>query len=127
MIDSVVLMSTANTVPARALVVTRRLRVVGSTLVLAVLFASACSGPGRASADEITVEGRVTYYGNVPFEKAALVTDDGNWYVLDMSDEQRSALVTPSRQRVHGRVYLGDWDGKPFARLDVHAMKRVDR
>lgn len=103
-------------------------RVIGSTLIPIILFACGCaggSGLGSDGPDMITVEGRVTYYGNVPFEQAVLVTDDGNWYVLELTDDQRSALVAPSRQRVRGRVVLDDWNGRPFAHLTVHEIERV--
>ena len=122
-------MSIANTVPVRPARAVARPLLAGSTLMLVILFASACSGSSGVSAgaaDIITVEGRVTYYGNVPFEQAILVTDDRNWYVLDLGDDQRLQLVTPSRQRVQGRVYLGDWNGRPFAHLDVREIERVD-
>lgn len=74
----------------------------------------------------ISVEGRVTYFGNTPFERAVLVTDDGNWYVLDLSDEQHAGLTAPSRQQVRGRVYRGYWNGRPFAHLEVQTMQRVE-
>jgi hypothetical protein len=130
-------MSIAHIVPVRVQwfrtdVLRWRLRFpgVGSTLVVLILFASGCFGAAGPRDDDpalITVEGRVTYYGNAPFEQAALVTDDGNWYVLDLTDEQASGLVTPTRQHVRGRVYLGDWNGRPFAHLTVHYMERVNR
>jgi len=104
-------------------------RTIPSTLIIALLFISGCmSGRGVSDGgDMIIVEGRVTLYGNVPFERAALVTDDRNWYVLELTDEQRSALVTPSIQRIRGRVYLDDWNSRPFAHLRVHEMERVVR
>ncbi|NNF03087.1 MAG: hypothetical protein HKN17_01365 [Rhodothermales bacterium] len=101
-----------------------------STLTLGILFVSGCAGSSHSdtgAGDVISVEGRVTYYGNTPFERAALVTDDGNWYILDLSDAQQDGLTAPSRQLVRGRVYLGDWNGRPFAHLDVHTMQRVNR
>jgi len=104
-------------------------RTIPSTLIIAILFMSGCAS-GRAVSegdDMIIVEGRVTLYGNVPFERAALVTDDGNWYVLELTDEQRSALATPSIQRIRGRVYLDDWNNRPFAHLHVLEMERIVR
>lgn len=121
-------MTFANTVPVRAY--DRIAAVVRSTPFLLILFAAGCSGVSGTTQDGpdvISVEGRVTYYGNVPFEEAALVTDDGNWYVLELTDDQRSDLVTPTRQRVRGRVYLDDWNGRPFAWLDVREIERINR
>jgi hypothetical protein len=105
--------------------------VISPALLFATaLFAAGCAGPAGTRADApdiITVEGRVTYYGAAPFAAAMLVTDDGNWYVLNLTDDQESELVTPSRQRIRGRVYLDDWQGRPLAHLRVETVERVMR
>lgn len=77
------------------------------------------------TSERITVEGMITVRGNVPFAEVVLETDNHNVYVLEMSDEQRTALMTPAKAVVNGRVFLGEWNGRPFAHLEVLSWEFV--
>lgn len=72
----------------------------------------------------ITVEGEVMARGNEPFAAYVLETPDRNFYVLRMSDSLRADFSTPALVRVTGRVYLDEWDGRPFAHIDVQQWER---
>ena len=75
------------------------------------------------NAEDIAVEGEVAVRGNVPFHETVLVTEQGNWYLLDMDEALRESFMTPARIRVTGPVRLGQWNGRPFARLTVRTLE----
>lgn len=75
--------------------------------------------PLEEAGDIITVVGTVTVRGNTPFEAMILETEDHNLYVLELDSGRRRALMTPARLTVRGRLYLADWNGAPFAHLEV--------
>ncbi len=88
---------------------------------------SGCSQTQMVRFDVQEVEGRVTVRGNEPFTAVILETEERNWYVLDLTPEQRLGLVNPSIQRVVGEVYRGDWNGNAFARIRVSEIRRINR
>jgi hypothetical protein len=90
-------------------------------MVALVLFAG-CQGMRTAPADEITVEGTVTVRGNEPFTALILKTDSDNYYALDVTAEQRSTFSTPTRLRVTGALYTGEFQARPFARIRVREL-----
>ncbi len=71
------------------------------------------------SPNEITVEGYVSMMGNEPFAELILKTGGNNSYVLKMDPEMRSTLSTPAHLKVGGRLYLGSWNGSPYAHIQV--------
>lgn len=77
------------------------------------------TGLSVPAAERVTVTGDITVRGNEPFAQVVLITDDNHWYLLDMTSEQRDALMTPARATITGPVRLGEWNGRPFARLRV--------
>ncbi len=87
---------------------------------------SGCSVPPE-KIEVISLEGLITVRGNVPFNAAILETDGRNYYVLKLTTEQQSMLMTPARYRVTGRLYLDEWNGKPFAHLEVREILRLHR
>jgi hypothetical protein len=72
--------------------------------------------------DVITVTGDITVRGNVPFHEVVLITDDNNWYILELTEQDRQALVTPARAEVTGVIRLGEWNGRPFTRMVVREL-----
>ena len=92
--------------------------------VVALTLLAACSGAQMVTEQVVEVEGRVNVRGNEPFTAVVLQTDDNNYYVLTLSEEQRAGLVNPSRQRVRGVVYAGEWNGQRWAHLRVQALER---
>ncbi|MFT4605771.1 MAG: hypothetical protein ACI9W4_002515 [Rhodothermales bacterium] len=90
-----------------------------------LLMQTGCSSSRTAEKDLTEVQGTVTVRGNEPFTAVMLQTIEDNWYILDLTPEQRSGLVNPSVQRVRGRVSLGDWNGQPFTHLKVVEIERV--
>lgn len=86
-----------------------------------------CHAQRATVAESITVEGTVTVRGNEPFTAVLLETGNHNWYVLDLTPEQRQALVNPSVQRATGVVYAGEWNSIPFAHLRVSQIQRINR
>jgi len=94
--------------------------------VLVVLTLAGCATQ-RVADSRITVEGEVTYRGAEPFAAAWLETDMRTYYVLVLDDAERSALTTPARYRVAGRVYRDSWNGLPMAHLQVETMTRSGR
>ena len=103
----------------------KRASVLAAVLIVAcALVVSGCIS-NRPMDDVITVTGTVTVRGNEPFTAVILETDDRNLYVLNMTRALRTALETPARMRVIGRLYLGDWNGRAFAHLDVQDMSDV--
>lgn len=96
------------------------LRSVPATLLLLATMLGGCAtGLSVPAAERVTVTGDITVRGNEPFTEVVLITDDNNWYLLDMTSEQRDALMTPARATITGPVRLGEWNGRPFARLRV--------
>lgn len=90
-----------------------------------LLAQTGCSSSRTADVSIQEVEGMVSVRGNEPFTAVMLQTKEDNWYILDLTPEQRRALVNPSVQRVTGTVYLGDWNGNPFTHLRVAEIERV--
>ena len=78
------------------------------------------------SPNQITVEGYVTMMGNEPFAELILKTSDNNSYVLKMEPEMRSTLSTPANLKVSGRLYLGSWNGSPFAHIQVKEFSSMN-
>lgn len=101
----------------------KSVRVLRKTAVVmaAALLASACATNRTPPADVVTVEGVVTVRGNEPFAAYVLETEDRNFYVLDF--EEATPPDTPAGLRVTGRLYRGEWDGRPYARIEVHAFE----
>ena len=98
------------------------LRNIFSTLSLAMLTAgllaiSGCS-VSRVPESFITVEGVVTIRGNEPFMATVLQTQNRNDYILKLSPDERSLLITPARFRVRVCSYLDGWN----RRNCVHMM-----
>lgn len=93
-------------------------------VVSAMLFIlGACASTPKAPAqDVITVTGDITVRGNVPFTEVVLISDDNNWYLLELTNEQRDELMTPARATVTGPISLGEWNGRPFTRLRVDEL-----
>ena len=90
------------------------------------IFLSGCANRQIASHDDITVEGYVVMMGNEPFAELILKTSDNNSYVLKMEPEMRSSLMTPATLEVTGKLYLGSWNGSPFAHIEVREYSRTD-
>jgi len=86
---------------------------------------SSCSTVEKAL-DAARIEGVVTVRGNVPFNAPILETEGHNFYVLVLAERQKAALVTPGRYRVAGRLYLGNWNGRPFAHIAVSELEAVE-
>lgn len=89
-------------------------------ILLGSLLLAGCSST-RLPEPPITVDGRVTVQGNVPFTALVLETDQHNSYVLQF-EEGAGATVqqqAPGRFRVTGHVYRAEWNGQPFAHLRV--------
>ena len=57
--------------------------------------------------------------GNVPFTALILTTADHNSYILKLDSKVEAELMTPAELTVRGRLYLGEWNGKPYAHLDA--------
>jgi len=92
-------------------------------LVVLVMMLAGCSvGAVLPASDVITVTGDITVRGNEPFTEVVLITQENNWYVLDLTRDQRAALMTPARARVTGILRLGEWNGRPFTRLKVDEL-----
>ena len=110
---------------------TRRIRstvresVLGIAVVAALLMivVSGCSTSQAVGSEDITVTGMVTVRGNVPFHETVLITEDNNWYILDMDAAMRDSLMTPARIRATGPVRLGEWNSRPFTRMTVRSME----
>lgn len=108
-----------------------RFRTIVACIAIPALFGVSsivmgCSVPPE-KLEILSLEGLVTVRGNVPFNAAILETDARNFYVLKLTTEQQSMLITPARYRVIGRLYLDDWNGKPFAHLEVREILRLNR
>jgi len=94
-------------------------RISAGCLLGALLILGGCAHSQSISANAIQVEGVITVRGNVPFNEAVLITDDNNWYVLDLTENQEAELQTPAQARITGTVRLDFWDGRPMAFLAV--------
>jgi len=86
---------------------------------------SACSTVQR-SVNAVRLEGVITVRGNVPFNAPILETEGNNFYVLVLTQPQKAALVTPGRYMVAGRLYLDDWNGRPFAHIAVSELRALE-
>jgi hypothetical protein len=95
--------------------------------MLALVVGAGCMAPQATRAPAFEAEGRVTVRGNEPFTAVILETDQGNWYVLELTPEQRTGLLNPSVQRVSGQLYRGDWNERPFATIRVATIQRLER
>lgn len=83
-----------------------------------VAAASGCAtAPSPVTAEVVTLEGEVTARGQQPISEYVLETETGNLYVLKFPD--RGGVSTPSVMRVTGRLYAAEWDGRPFAHVEV--------
>ena len=76
--------------------------------------------------DVITVEGQASVRGNTPFTAVMLETDQRNLYVLALDEADRHTLERelPARLRITGVLYLGDWNGLPYAHLRPTSVER---
>lgn len=92
---------------------------------LAVLLAG-CTASDTVHPDVVTVEGMVAARGHEPFVRYVLETSEGNLYALRIPEEDRAQFQTPARLRVTGRLYADDWEGRPFAHIDVSEWIRLD-
>lgn len=100
-----------------------RYGVLAAACVLLLMSTAGCSAPVNTFQTEpISVFGDITVRGNVPFQEVVLITDDNNWYLLDLSEQDQVTLMTPARARVTGVVRLGEWNGRPFTRLTVQDL-----
>ena len=105
---------------------TRAFGVLLGIMILATVVAG-CGTVQNAKSDAIiTVSGRAVVMGNVPFTALILETKDRNSYILKMDDAMRDSLMTPAQIEVQGELYLGQWNGKPFAHIRVSDLKRID-
>lgn len=95
-------------------------------IAMAALFIIAgCSTP-RSVDERITVSGEVTARGNEPFSRYVLETNQQMLYVLDIPPEQIEGFSTPAHIRVKGRLYRDDWNGIPFAHIEVEEWEADD-
>ncbi len=93
--------------------------------LLVVLSVGACKSQ-EVLTDVITVDGIATMRGNVPFNKLILETDSRNYYALQLTPAQQASITTPSRLRVTGHVFRGEWNGLPYTFLRVTKLIRTD-
>ena len=97
-----------------------------------VLIVSACAS-GSSTTEQglatqtLVVEGMITVRGNEPFTAVILQTANRNHYLLKMSSEMRNKFLTPAFRRVTGRLYLGQWNGRDYAHLEVYQMEEIPR
>ncbi|ARA93674.1 hypothetical protein AWN76_011200 [Rhodothermaceae bacterium RA] len=96
-------------------------------LLLSGLLLGGCAST-RLPEPPITVEGRVTMRGHAPFTALVLDTDQHNSYVLrfEGAGEASVASQAPGRFRVTGHVHRADWNGQPFAHLQVVEISKVE-
>lgn len=73
--------------------------------------------------DVITVSGEIWTRGNAPFTALVLTTDQDNHYIL--VNNTTTQLKHPSTARITGRVYAADWNGQPFAHLDIIEVEPI--
>ena len=104
----------------------RQLNIPGSVILLTfLLFVSGCQSQ-NVPTDEFTVSGLVQVMGNEPFTAVMLQTTSSNSYILKMTSDLRQSFLTPARLQVAGRLYLDDWNGKPWAHIEVTAVRILD-
>jgi hypothetical protein len=96
-------------------------RLCGLAALTAALLLSACANSREPIVDIVTVEGSVVVRGNEPFAEYVLETAERNLYVLRFPE--MDAPSTPAVLTVTGRLYAADWDGRPFAHIDVQEME----
>ena len=101
-----------------ALPQTRRVLTI-IALALTTTLVAGCAATNPAASDRIIVEGHVSVRGNEPFTAVVLETDQRTRYLLVLTPEMRSALSAPARIRVTGRLFLGEWNGRPYAHIEV--------
>jgi len=94
-------------------------------LAVGLSLLAGCASSSQVEANVITVSGEITVRGNVPFHEVVLITEDNNWYVLELPDNLRESLRTPARASVTGVIRLGDWNGRPFTIMSVREMVPV--
>lgn len=100
-------------------------RLLRGAFLTAALFLSACASAREPFVDLVTVEGQVIVRGNEPFAEYVLETVEHNLYVLRFP--AMDAPSTPAVLTVTGRLYAADWNGRPFAHIDVHAIENDAR
>jgi hypothetical protein len=85
-----------------------------------------CDGNRSASSETVTIEGVATARGNEPFSAYVLEAEDGSMYILNIPDSIRTDFYTPSRLTVTGRLYEDEWNGSPFAHIEVAEWAHLD-
>jgi hypothetical protein len=96
-----------------------------SAMLAVVFFAAACAHT-EYRLEPMTVQGTISVYGNEPFTAVILQTPSRNHYILNMSPEMRSRLITPTIRKITGYLYLDQWNGRDFAHLDVVRIEPPD-
>lgn len=96
-----------------------------SLLIALCLIGGGCASQGILSSNTITVEGQVSARGNEPFSALILETDDRNLYVLVFEAGSGETLQRSGRYRVKGSLFLREWNGRPFAHLQVVAWEEA--
>lgn len=95
-------------------------------LLLALISVPACTSIQPDEINQITVQGRAVYMGNVPFNELILTTDQSNSYILKMDRNMLDSLMTPTMIRVKGIVSRGEWNGKAYAEIRVLSFQSVE-
>ncbi|NND71133.1 MAG: hypothetical protein HKN43_06110 [Rhodothermales bacterium] len=90
--------------------------------LLSICLTGCTTAENTASADIITVEGRVNQRGNTPFQAWMIETSDRNSYIL-VWDAEGGQYSTSKNYRVTGRLYVDQWNGKDYAHLDVISIE----
>lgn len=91
---------------------------------LLLLLVGGCASVPQIEEERISVIGEVTVRGQQPFSEYVLVTEEGNFYVLDFPDESAESVSTPARLEVTGRLHRDVWEGRPYAHIEVAEWKR---
>lgn len=91
-----------------------------------LLGSDGCAANQSASSNTITIEGVATARGNEPFSAYVLEAEDGSLYILNIPDSIRADFYTPSRLTVTGRLYQDEWNGSPFAHVEVSEWAHLD-
>lgn len=92
-------------------------------LAVGLLVLASCASGRTPVAEVITVEGSVAVRGNEPFSAYVLQTAADTFYVLRFPETEPPE--TPARLRVTGRLYRAEWEGRPFAHLDVQEFEEI--
>jgi hypothetical protein len=92
----------------------------------AILLSSGCSAPeSMDTAADFVVDGQTQRFGNVPFSRLVLTTDNRNTYVLIFDQGVDEPEADLGRYTVTGRLYSGEWNGERRAHVSVKsAVKR---